>query len=134
MWHCVIGQTECIMDRRNDKRGTCLACTPVCRTVLLPALTQLRQRTALYPTSTAQPLPPANQYPSAPAPYTQQAAIASYGMAGAGAGAAPGMLSLGPGMEAVPAMFVCPITQDLMDDPVVAADGYTYERDAIQEW
>lgn len=27
--------------------------------------------------------------------------------------------------------FVCPITQDVMRDPVVAADGFTYERDAV---
>eukprot|EP00879_Flechtneria_rotunda_P013712 GHRR01014324.1.p1 GENE.GHRR01014324.1~~GHRR01014324.1.p1 ORF type:complete len:474 (+),score=152.92 GHRR01014324.1:89-1510(+) len=29
-------------------------------------------------------------------------------------------------------MFLCPITQDVMQDPVIAADGYTYERSAIQ--
>lgn len=29
-------------------------------------------------------------------------------------------------------MFVCPITQDVMQDPVIAADGYTYEKDAIK--
>lgn len=27
--------------------------------------------------------------------------------------------------------FVCPITQEVMRDPVVAADGFTYERDAV---
>jgi hypothetical protein len=31
-------------------------------------------------------------------------------------------------------MFLCPITQELMDDPVVAADGNTYERAAITQW
>jgi len=30
--------------------------------------------------------------------------------------------------------FICPITQDVMRDPVVAADGFTYERDAIERW
>jgi len=30
--------------------------------------------------------------------------------------------------------FVCPITQELMKDPVMAADGFTYERVAISEW
>jgi len=30
--------------------------------------------------------------------------------------------------------FVCPITQDLMADPVVTADGHTYEREAILRW
>ncbi|CAE7230209.1 PUB51 [Symbiodinium pilosum] len=28
----------------------------------------------------------------------------------------------------------CPITQDLMADPVVAADGKSYERRAIEQW
>eukprot|EP00005_Dracoamoeba_jomungandri_P001536 CAMPEP_0174262220 /NCGR_PEP_ID=MMETSP0439-20130205/12847_1 /TAXON_ID=0 /ORGANISM="Stereomyxa ramosa, Strain Chinc5" /LENGTH=725 /DNA_ID=CAMNT_0015346893 /DNA_START=48 /DNA_END=2225 /DNA_ORIENTATION=- len=33
-----------------------------------------------------------------------------------------------------PEEFVCPITQELMNDPVVAVDGHTYERSAITEW
>eukprot|EP00752_Nemacystus_decipiens_P013348 g11818.t1 len=33
-----------------------------------------------------------------------------------------------------PDQFRCPITQDLMDDPVVAEDGHSYERSAIEEW
>ena len=33
-----------------------------------------------------------------------------------------------------PRMFICPITQDLMQDPVVAADGNTYDRPAIEAW
>jgi hypothetical protein len=36
--------------------------------------------------------------------------------------------------EATPDDFVCPITQDLMADPVVTADGHTYEREAILRW
>lgn len=28
----------------------------------------------------------------------------------------------------------CPITQDLLRDPVIAADGFTYERSAITDW
>ncbi|GLI65260.1 hypothetical protein VaNZ11_008749 [Volvox africanus] len=31
-------------------------------------------------------------------------------------------------------IFLCPITQDVMDDPVIATDGYTYERHAIMQW
>mmetsp|Transcript_17796 Transcript_17796/g.41476 ORF Transcript_17796/g.41476 Transcript_17796/m.41476 type:complete len:595 (-) Transcript_17796:37-1821(-) len=31
-------------------------------------------------------------------------------------------------------IFVCPITHDVMTDPVVCADGYTYERLAIARW
>jgi len=30
--------------------------------------------------------------------------------------------------------FICPITQELMEDPVVAADGHSYERKAIEGW
>jgi hypothetical protein len=30
--------------------------------------------------------------------------------------------------------FLCPITMEIMVDPVVAFDGYTYERVAITEW
>eukprot|EP00698_Gefionella_okellyi_P009008 TRINITY_DN225_c0_g1_i1.p1 TRINITY_DN225_c0_g1~~TRINITY_DN225_c0_g1_i1.p1 ORF type:complete len:738 (+),score=194.46 TRINITY_DN225_c0_g1_i1:843-3056(+) len=30
--------------------------------------------------------------------------------------------------------FLCPITTQLMDDPVICCDGHTYERSAIQNW
>jgi len=30
--------------------------------------------------------------------------------------------------------FVCPIGIELLKDPVVAADGHTYERDKIEAW
>ncbi|KAM6985022.1 WD repeat, SAM and U-box domain-containing protein 1 [Aplochiton taeniatus] len=33
-----------------------------------------------------------------------------------------------------PDEFLCPITQELMRDPVIAADGYSYEREAIESW
>ncbi|KAG2438937.1 hypothetical protein HYH02_010730 [Chlamydomonas schloesseri] len=33
-----------------------------------------------------------------------------------------------------PPIFTCPISQDVMHDPVVAADGHTYERRLIEEW
>jgi hypothetical protein len=35
---------------------------------------------------------------------------------------------------ALPNMPACPITQEPMRDPVVAADGHTYERSAIVRW
>ena len=35
---------------------------------------------------------------------------------------------------AVQEVIVCPITHDIMKDPVVAADGHTYDRPAIQLW
>ncbi|XP_029844272.2 WD repeat, SAM and U-box domain-containing protein 1 [Ixodes scapularis] len=34
----------------------------------------------------------------------------------------------------LPEEFYCPITQELMRDPVVAPDGYSYERAAITRW
>ncbi|GAB4825903.1 U-box domain-containing protein 52 [Ancistrocladus abbreviatus] len=34
----------------------------------------------------------------------------------------------------VPSYFICPILKDVMEDPCVAADGYTYERKAIEMW
>ena len=33
-----------------------------------------------------------------------------------------------------PENFLCPITCDVMHDPVSAKDGHTYERSAIQRW
>ncbi|XP_074470643.1 WD repeat, SAM and U-box domain-containing protein 1-like isoform X4 [Sebastes fasciatus] len=34
----------------------------------------------------------------------------------------------------IPDEFLCPITRELMREPVIAADGYSYERDAINSW
>lgn len=28
----------------------------------------------------------------------------------------------------------CPITHEIMQDPVIGSDGYTYEREAIKKW
>ncbi|KAE9465062.1 hypothetical protein C3L33_03059, partial [Rhododendron williamsianum] len=36
--------------------------------------------------------------------------------------------------QAPPNHFICPILQDVMEDPCVAADGYTYDRKAIEIW
>jgi hypothetical protein len=33
-----------------------------------------------------------------------------------------------------PKEFICPITLEIMGDPVVLADGFSYERQAITEW
>ncbi|KAL3619802.1 hypothetical protein CASFOL_034714 [Castilleja foliolosa] len=35
---------------------------------------------------------------------------------------------------AVPNEFLCPITLEIMSDPVIVATGQTYERDQIQQW
>lgn len=34
----------------------------------------------------------------------------------------------------IPAEFLCPITTDVMQDPVILADGRSYERSAIEQW
>jgi hypothetical protein len=39
-----------------------------------------------------------------------------------------------PSAKSLPPLFVCPLTYDVMEDPVVAADGFTYERAAISRW
>ena len=33
-----------------------------------------------------------------------------------------------------PNEFLCPITQGIMEDPVITCDGHTYEKEAISEW
>ncbi|KAH0451400.1 hypothetical protein IEQ34_018699 [Dendrobium chrysotoxum] len=33
-----------------------------------------------------------------------------------------------------PSHFICPILQEVMNDPYVASDGYTYDRKAIETW
>ena len=33
-----------------------------------------------------------------------------------------------------PPAYVCPITQELMNDPVTTLDGHTFERAAIEHW
>ena len=34
----------------------------------------------------------------------------------------------------IPDEYLCPITHQLMRDPVIASDGYSYERTAIEQW
>ena len=31
-------------------------------------------------------------------------------------------------------LWCCPISMEIMRDPVLAADGFTYERNAIADW
>uniref|UniRef100_A0A0D9WLL9 RING-type E3 ubiquitin transferase n=1 Tax=Leersia perrieri TaxID=77586 RepID=A0A0D9WLL9_9ORYZ len=38
------------------------------------------------------------------------------------------------GQTAPPSHFICPILQEVMIDPYVASDGYTYDRKAIELW
>ncbi|XP_006813234.1 WD repeat, SAM and U-box domain-containing protein 1-like [Saccoglossus kowalevskii] len=34
----------------------------------------------------------------------------------------------------IPDELLCPITRELMRDPVIASDGYSYERSSIESW
>eukprot|EP00468_Gymnochlora_sp_CCMP2014_P010450 CAMPEP_0167762734 /NCGR_PEP_ID=MMETSP0110_2-20121227/12948_1 /TAXON_ID=629695 /ORGANISM="Gymnochlora sp., Strain CCMP2014" /LENGTH=239 /DNA_ID=CAMNT_0007649673 /DNA_START=316 /DNA_END=1035 /DNA_ORIENTATION=+ len=36
--------------------------------------------------------------------------------------------------EQIPSSFFCPITYEVMKDPVMTSDGYSYERKAIESW
>eukprot|EP01117_Protostelium_nocturnum_P019628 TRINITY_DN855_c0_g1_i3.p1 TRINITY_DN855_c0_g1~~TRINITY_DN855_c0_g1_i3.p1 ORF type:complete len:301 (-),score=102.45 TRINITY_DN855_c0_g1_i3:59-937(-) len=36
--------------------------------------------------------------------------------------------------EDIPNAFLCPVTQEIMNNPVIASDGHTYEKAAIEEW
>ncbi|CAM0912623.1 unnamed protein product [Alopecurus aequalis] len=42
--------------------------------------------------------------------------------------------SVSEGLGGVPSYFICPILQDVMREPLIAADGFTYEAEAIREW
>lgn len=44
------------------------------------------------------------------------------------------MSSDSEGHRRIPSHFVCPIFQEVMEDPYIAADGFTYEADAIKGW
>ncbi|KAL2892228.1 U-box domain-containing protein 33 [Bienertia sinuspersici] len=36
--------------------------------------------------------------------------------------------------DRVPHYFICPIFQEIMEDPQIASDGFTYEAEAIRRW
>ena len=42
--------------------------------------------------------------------------------------------SAAPFLPEPPDEFVCPISQELMVDPVLASDGHAYERASIERW
>lgn len=46
----------------------------------------------------------------------------------------PGILSAAGTDSGVRVEFFCPISADIMTDPVIAADGFSYERKAIEKW
>ncbi|ETO33024.1 hypothetical protein RFI_04084, partial [Reticulomyxa filosa] len=39
-----------------------------------------------------------------------------------------------PSKSKVPEEFLCPITHDIMKEPVICSDGFCYEREAIENW
>ena len=53
------------------------------------------------------------------------------GVAGGSGAAGPSEASAA---AEVPDDYICPITTEIMTDPVSASDGFTYERAAITEW
>uniref|UniRef100_A0A0D3AY70 RING-type E3 ubiquitin transferase n=1 Tax=Brassica oleracea var. oleracea TaxID=109376 RepID=A0A0D3AY70_BRAOL len=42
--------------------------------------------------------------------------------------------SVGRTPSGPPSHFICPLLKRVMNEPCVAADGYTYNREAIQDW
>ena len=36
--------------------------------------------------------------------------------------------------KGVPQEFICPLSMELMQDPVVAADGHVYDRTSLEKW
>ncbi len=44
------------------------------------------------------------------------------------------MSSSMPALDSGPDSFVCPLTLETMTDPVTAADGHSYENEAISQW
>lgn len=43
-------------------------------------------------------------------------------------------LELDIDLDECPEVFLCPITLEIMSDPVIAADGHTYERGPMEDW
>ncbi|KDP28620.1 hypothetical protein JCGZ_14391 [Jatropha curcas] len=43
-------------------------------------------------------------------------------------------IQFGEESEQPPSYFLCPILQEVMQDPIVAADGFTYEAEALTGW
>ena len=37
-------------------------------------------------------------------------------------------------LNEVPGAFICPITREIMKDPVIDRDGNSYEKEAILNW
>ena len=48
--------------------------------------------------------------------------------------AAPAEFSCEDVVAEIPDGYTCPISTEIMKDPVILADGHTYEREAIEKW
>ncbi len=44
------------------------------------------------------------------------------------------LLNLDINEKEIPSEWICPITSEIMEDPVICEDGFTYERSAISAW
>ena len=69
--------------------------------------------------------------PEGPADRAVATAAEPSGASGATTASAP---SAAGSASWVPQQYLCPITLVMMRDPVITADGHTYERAAIEEW
>ena len=56
------------------------------------------------------------------------------GSSSSGGGSGSGLGSSAAAAARPPAQFCCPLTLELMVDPVSLASGQTYERQAISQW
>jgi G3E family GTPase len=79
---------------------------------------------------------PQPQLPAQPQPQPQTAPVArkSQSRFFPAPNSAPDSPKVGRRGAEHPHDLCCPITQELMQDPVVAGDGHTYERAAIEDW
>jgi hypothetical protein len=64
----------------------------------------------------------------------QQGGLLSPTWSRAGAFSGGGGPGPAPGPPRWPQQFLCPLSNQLMSDPVLATDGVTYQRDAITDW
>ena len=78
--------------------------------------------------STTQPTPPTALATAAGGAYTGTSPSPSH-VPSTGA-SSPASL---PSAASFPAELLCPLTRRIMTDPVFCADGYTYEREAIEQ-
>ncbi|GJM87403.1 hypothetical protein PR202_ga03353 [Eleusine coracana subsp. coracana] len=62
----------------------------------------------------------------------QEAMTVLEGAISAAPGRSPSVMS--DGEAATPSYFLCPILKEVMRDPQIAGDGFSYEAEAIKEW